>query len=86
MSEWKDTKTGRQHCPCCNEVLDQTSSPDGAVPEPGDITLCGYCAVMLIFEADMAMRELTQIEFDLIDDEEFKQKLKFYQQKILELK
>lgn len=85
MSEWLTTKTGKQNCPCCKMILDATSSNEGNIPIPGDISLCGYCAFILKFESDMELRELVDIEFELLD-EEIKSKLRFLQSKILELK
>lgn len=43
-------------CPLCKATLDAaTWIPDGgppATPAAGDVTVCGYCGALLVFEAD----------------------------------
>lgn len=41
-------------CPACQTVVDGAMAMDGsqALPSPGDVTVCVYCARVLIFTAD----------------------------------
>lgn len=55
---------GKDHCPKCNAILDSATDANGTlVPDPGDLSICFYCHVMLVFGEDMALRELTEYEF-----------------------
>ena len=60
------------HCPACRRVLDQASAPDGqpSAPRPGDLTLCGYCGVTLVFTRSLRHRLATQKELDSLTPEE----------------
>lgn len=51
-----DTRVKESKCPVCGKILDTASSIDGDhTPSPNDITLCMYCAALLIFNKDMTM-------------------------------
>lgn len=43
----------RRRCPNCRTVVDGATAVDGseAFPSPGDVTVCVYCAAVLIFTA-----------------------------------
>jgi hypothetical protein len=50
-------------CPYCGSTLDAFTGVTGAdLPDPGDPTLCGYCAGILVFNADLTTREPTEDE------------------------
>lgn len=40
-------------CPNCGRELDAATNFRGAVPRPGDLSLCCYCATLLEFGADL---------------------------------
>lgn len=44
----------QRRCPACSAVVDAATAMDGsdASPAPGDVTVCLYCARVLIFTAD----------------------------------
>lgn len=46
-------------CPVCNAKLDAATcaSQAGRSPRPGDITVCLYCATILVFNPDLSHRE-----------------------------
>jgi hypothetical protein len=45
-------------CPCCNHTIPHNEKPGdaAAVPSPGDLSVCFYCAAYLIFEDDISLR------------------------------
>lgn len=54
-------------CPLCKATLDAASwIPDGgppATPAPGDVTVCAYCGVLLLFDGEpLALRTPTFAE------------------------
>lgn len=52
-------------CPACLKTLDAATDPEAAAnPKPGDLSVCCYCSVMLVFNTDMTSRLLRQTEFD----------------------
>jgi hypothetical protein len=60
----KDAWVGSQahECPGCGAKLDgATNVDDGGEPKPGDVTVCMYCSMGLIFETDK-LRRLTLAE------------------------
>jgi hypothetical protein len=59
----KATRTISSPCPHCGKSLDGATDPTGgAVPSPGDLTLCVYCAGVSIFGEDMQLRTATEEE------------------------
>jgi hypothetical protein len=50
-------------CPSCNHTIPHNDKPGDpvAVPSPGDLSVCFYCAAYLIFEDDMSVR-LMEVE------------------------
>lgn len=46
-------------CPGCGEQLDRSMAFDGAKPNPGDITVCAYCACVSVYLDDLTTREVT---------------------------
>lgn len=48
-----DKLEGGGRCPSCQKQLDGYTHLDGvAHPSPGDFSICFYCQVWLVFEAD----------------------------------
>lgn len=61
---------GRDFCPSCGKECDSaTGSNNDSVPNPGDITVCFYCASLLKFGSDMALEELPDEEYMDLDVE-----------------
>lgn len=50
-------------CPNCGKTLDAATACEGdRKPAPGDFTVCIYCAIILRFDNDMNLREVTKEE------------------------
>lgn len=64
------TRTAQHRCPGCGASLDAASSFGNHVPEPSDLTVCGYCASVLMFGEGLSLSLLTQEQWesDLDDD------------------
>ena len=44
-------------CPNCHKVLDGAANTQGTGgPQPGDATVCLYCATILLFDAETRLR------------------------------
>jgi hypothetical protein len=69
MSEF--IKMGDDRCPVCASQLDAVQSIENPEykPSPKDLTLCVYCAAILVFEDDMALSEFPPVVFDTLDEE-----------------
>ncbi len=64
------TKLGEDHCPSCKKLLDAaTSLEEGAVPNPGDISVCIYCGEFLLYGDDMALEILPKVIWDQLETE-----------------
>jgi hypothetical protein len=63
---------GTSTCPACDRTLDgATGLTTDNAPEPGDLTVCAYCASFLTFNLDLSHRKLTAEEFsELTEDEQ----------------
>lgn len=44
------TRLPATECPTCTKELDAASGKPGAVPDPGDVTVCVYCGEVLIID------------------------------------
>jgi hypothetical protein len=56
FEEGVTTRTPPQFCPLCFTVLDAVASLETKkVPDPGDFTICLYCAAVLKFGPDMML-------------------------------
>jgi hypothetical protein len=55
-------------CPACKVELDMSEVPRMRLrpAEPGDLTLCSLCGVLLMFTAGMGVRRLTRAEFSAL--------------------
>jgi hypothetical protein len=52
-------------CPSCGKVLDGATGVGeerGIKPEPGAITICGYCAAVLVFGGGLKLRKMDPTE------------------------
>lgn len=50
-------------CPNCTHILEEaTGVTTDDAPKPGDVTLCIYCAAVLVFTDDMMVRLPTEEE------------------------
>ena len=58
-------------CVNCGKTVDWAFSiGSDAVPEPGDITVCGLCGHIMAFSEDLTLRELSDEEIvDVAGDE-----------------
>jgi hypothetical protein len=59
-------------CPHCLARLDASTPAfdPGSVPKEGDVSVCVYCATVLVFRADQTLRPMTRIEsYKLTHDE-----------------
>jgi hypothetical protein len=54
----------QSECLSCGRPLNSTSCVDGsdAAPSPGDVTVCFYCGLVMIFTDDLSLRDLTRDE------------------------
>lgn len=60
-----------QHgCPVCQRSIDAASDVRGdARPNPGDITICAYCASILEFDDEMRPQQASALTLSSIDSE-----------------
>jgi hypothetical protein len=66
----RDVKLKDQRCPQCAELLDgATAMGEDAVPEPGDISVCCYCAEILQFDAAMHLVKCPEEALAKLDTE-----------------
>lgn len=59
-----DRLLGEPRCPACGTLLDAAMSAalDDARPTPGDVTVCAYCASLLVFGDGLHPRFPTDAE------------------------
>jgi hypothetical protein len=59
-------------CPGCQSKLDDATCSDGsgATPQPGDLTVCAYCAMCLTFTEDLGVRVLGVQEVEALEPDE----------------
>lgn len=51
------------YCPGCGKRIDAATSIDGeASPTPGDVTVCAFCASVLMFEPGLSLRRVSDQE------------------------
>lgn len=51
-------------CPTCGHVLDAATGDDG--PQPGDLSVCAHCTGLSVVTDQLALRQMTQAEIDLL--------------------
>lgn len=59
------------NCPVCNHRFDTHTSANGlgVSPSPGDISVCLYCAMPLVFREDLSLAEATVQDLANLDKE-----------------
>lgn len=57
-------------CPVCSTRLDAVTSisEEGALPTPGDVTMCFYCTTYLRFGEGMKLETLPEKDFEEMED------------------
>ena len=56
-----DAPIAKLRCPHCSESLSAVAHPDmEAVPRPGDLSICVYCACPLRFTETLGIERLTE--------------------------
>jgi hypothetical protein len=54
-------------CPVCGSALNAAKSVNGAdQPREYDLSVCGFCTTVLIFDKDIKARVITDIEFEIL--------------------
>lgn len=68
MTDYRHPKTA---CPCCGKTLNASgaSGNDEGAPGEGDLSVCIYCATILVFDANMTLRLLPQAELETLPEE-----------------
>lgn len=66
-----DFNIGEMYCPQCGKLINGAISIDSSVAKPrsGDFSICVFCAQMLRFDDNLKLIELTQNEFNKLDNE-----------------
>jgi hypothetical protein len=77
----KDTRVPESRCPFCDAKLDGASSFEGAVPSPGDASVCVLCASALVFQDDLTVRMMTPAEWAELPDG-FKDEIRLMQRAV----
>lgn len=64
MSQFPSYKLVESHCPQCDYKLDAATIARGAdhIPELGDYSICINCGQVLIYRADLTLRQATAPE------------------------
>ena len=61
-------------CPLCEHALDRATmdprNPDALPPQPGDVSVCLYCAAFLVFTETLHMRSMSEAEFNKLSAEQ----------------
>ena len=53
-------------CPSCGQKNNAVKSAEGdekALPSPGDVSVCFFCAAVNIFERELTLRPMTKAEW-----------------------
>jgi len=66
------TRHAPQTCPICTATIDAAGTFDGdaVAPAPGDWTLCAYCLRWLVYGDELALRAVTDGEWDALTPNE----------------
>ena len=51
-------------CPSCSTKLDAATSVEGAVPKPGDLSVCVECGEVLQFTNDFSLERMPEEVWD----------------------
>lgn len=66
----RETVTPRQACPRCGYQFDRAAGAfTDRIPKHGDVSLCFRCGLLLVFNADLTARPMTEEELDELDKE-----------------
>jgi len=62
------TKTPKSICPGCDRNLDAATWVESGpvVPVRGDISVCFYCGEVSVFNEDLRLRPITELEIEMI--------------------
>ena len=65
------TRIPSTKCPGCGNARDCVTDSElkGAVPKPGDVSVCKYCGALAVFGDELVLRELTADEQRDIDND-----------------
>ena len=66
MSAITTTRLPASTCPSCGLELDATTGV--GEPVPGDLSICGRCAEVLVFDKDLHQAKATAAELEALDD------------------
>lgn len=78
------TRVPESHCPTCAKLLDSaTSVSDASTPEPGDLSICFYCATLLTFDDNLVLQALGEDAFATLG-EDLQRYLKQMRNRVLE--
>jgi hypothetical protein len=69
---WNPFETVEDQCPKCSARFDSAApvnSSESAKVSPGDISLCIYCGIFLVFKPDLRVRLMTPDEMIALDPE-----------------
>lgn len=66
----KDYDWKPEPCPQCGEEIDAQASLEGPAPRPGDVSVCAYCAVAMVFTEDSRLRIITLEEEEGLSNRE----------------
>jgi len=52
------------YCLCCNKRLDMATAAadEDPRPEPGNFTVCMYCSHLMVYDAELKVRQPTDLE------------------------
>ena len=54
-------------CPACFRRVDGATDPiNDAMPKSGDLSVCGYCTTLCVFNDDLTVRAMHEHEFDAL--------------------
>lgn len=54
-------------CPACFRRVDGATDPlNNSTPKPGDVSVCGYCTALCVFNDDLTVRALHADEFEAL--------------------
>jgi len=68
VTKFTDNRIPQTPCPKCGAKLDASGSFETAErPTAGDVSLCAYCGVVLIFADDLTQRPATLAEIEDIE-------------------
>lgn len=64
----KDNPVSRAYCPNCFGRFDELLPDRDGPPHPGDVTICTWCGMALVFTPGLRLKELLSHEFDRLPE------------------